>query len=282
MLREEQKSPADYVILNVWSDDHFRSLHRWRWLHVARPAPSGGRLPEYAIDSVFGTMPWAHLRFDAETGAFEEIENPYAAPESRYLLCDRDHILEAFSDSLPIQALLASQGVAEVDKQALRRAAIALELRYDFSSPEATAETAQAVLQTVALRSSLTVLDKARAFAEEAGKRLIVLLSYSAEDIIRACYGQRRFDQDIVDYLRESAIPHVDTLDSHLRDFDLFGCTPEDYAERYYIGHYNPRGNHFFAFAIKDAIVSRLDPKPPSYRDEGPTRRGQGGGSDGE
>jgi hypothetical protein len=34
----------------------------------------------------------------------------------------------------------------------------------------------------------------------------------------------------------------------------------------YFIGHYNPRGNHFFAYSIKDKIVSWLDPKPVPYR----------------
>ena len=273
MLREEQASSAEYIILNVWSDDHFRSLHRWRWLHVDRPAPSRGGLPEDAVLSVFGTMPWAHLRFDPETGAFEECENPYSTPESRYQLCDRDHVCTAFKDSLPVQVLMAQQGATDADVGALRRIAVALEMRYDFSSPEATAETAQALLQTVALRSSMTVVDKARAFADAEGKRLFVLLSYSAEDVIRACWGLRRFDQPFVDYLRESAFPFVDTLESHIEDFAWFGCSPEEYVTRYYIGHYNPRGNHFFAFAVKDAIVAWLDPNPPTYREGGPALR---------
>ena len=42
---------------------------------------------------------------------------------------------------------------------------------------------------------------------------------------------------------------------------------------RYYIGHYNPRGNHFFAFAVKDEVVEWLEPKPPTYREGGPSMR---------
>ena len=55
----------------------------------------------------------------------------------------------------------------------------------------------------------------------------------------------------------------------HIRDFEGFSLSPEDYVNRYYIGHYNPLGNHFFAFAIKDAIVEWLNPKPPAYRRDG-------------
>jgi hypothetical protein len=40
-----------------------------------------------------------------------------------------------------------------------------------------------------------------------------------------------------------------------------------DYFKRYFIGHYNPAGNHFFAHALKDRVVEWLDPKPLPYRD---------------
>ena len=34
---------------------------------------------------------------------------------------------------------------------------------------------------------------------------------------------------------------------------------------RYYIGHYNPQGNVFCAFAMRNKLVSMLDPKPAAY-----------------
>ena len=45
----------------------------------------------------------------------------------------------------------------------------------------------------------------------------------------------------------------------------------DDYMKLYFIGHYNPRGNHFFAYSIKDKIVSWLDPKPVPYRNRDET-----------
>ncbi|MHC4403983.1 MAG: hypothetical protein ACYTG0_30360 [Planctomycetota bacterium] len=45
-----------------------------------------------------------------------------------------------------------------------------------------------------------------------------------------------------------------------------FQVDVKDYLAQYYIGHYNPRGNHFCAFAIKDRLVEMLDPKPVPYR----------------
>ena len=40
--------------------------------------------------------------------------------------------------------------------------------------------------------------------------------------------------------------------------------------KQYFIGHYNPRGNHFFAYAIKDVVIEWLDPKPVTYQNVDP------------
>ena len=44
----------------------------------------------------------------------------------------------------------------------------------------------------------------------------------------------------------------------------------EEYLKEYFIGHYSPRGNHFFAYSIKDTVVNWLDPKPITYRKPDP------------
>jgi hypothetical protein len=75
-------------------------------------------------------------------------------------------------------------------------------------------------------------------------------------------------DQAFVDYLKEAELPYVDLLEAHVADADLFRGTPEEALARYFVGrygHYNPLGNHFCAFAIKDTLVRLLDPKPPAY-----------------
>ena len=51
-----------------------------------------------------------------------------------------------------------------------------------------------------------------------------------------------------------------------MEDYGAFRLSPGEYVRRYYIGHYAPSGNHFFAHAIKDAMVRWLDPPPPAYR----------------
>ena len=48
-----------------------------------------------------------------------------------------------------------------------------------------------------------------------------------------------------------------------------------EYMRQYLVagtGHYNPRGNHLFAYAIKDTLVRMLDPKPLPYRNLAPAQ----------
>ena len=273
MLREAKtKSSAEYVILNIWSDDHYRSIYKWRGLHISGYR---GNLPKKDLPkteaSMFHANPWAHVRLNPENGKFEECENPYPTPESLYQLCDKEHVYETFKDYFEVQAFLAQQNVTDIKPEILQKTAEVLEIPTDFSSPEATSKTARALLQECALRASMYIVDKARAFAETEGKKLMILLSYSSGDVIRACQETPRFDQFFVDYLNENEFLFVDVLNKHVEDFRVFNCSPEEHARRYYIGHYNPRGNHFFAFAVKDDIVKWLEPKPPTYHGKGPS-----------
>ena len=75
---------------------------------------------------------------------------------------------------------------------------------------------------------------------------------------------------NFVDYLTEQGFSFRFSK-THFEEFQLFNCSPEVYAQRYYTGHYNPSGNHFFVFAIKDTLVNWLDPPPPTCREEGPS-----------
>jgi hypothetical protein len=80
--------------------------------------------------------------------------------------------------------------------------------------------------------------------------------------------NQPRYDQEIADHLAEETEPFFDMNVVHRHDYSDFNLSVEDYMKRYFIGHYNPAGNHFFAYSIKDKIVDWLDPKPITYRDD--------------
>ena len=258
MLRTEATEiGTPHVILNIWGlDDHHRSIDAWRYLRCH------GWL---SMSDMFHTNPWDHLGIDLDTGRVVERKAICPTPESLYKLCDREFVVETFKDDPALNLHLASQGGWEVNTGLLQRLAEALGLKLVFNSPDGLRGPARTLYWECARRGSLWVLDKARAFCARKSKRLLVLLSYSTREVIHACKGLPRRDQDFLDALKNTGIRYVDGLEKHARDFRAFRLTPEEYAKRYYIGHYNPRGNHFFAFAIKDDVVAWLDPKPPAY-----------------
>ena len=75
-----------------------------------------------------------------------------------------------------------------------------------------------------------------------------------------------RYDQEIVDYLTKEKFNYFDMNEVHLRDYKNYSIPFDEYRKLYFIGHYNPRGNHFFAYSIKDTVVAWLDPKPITYQ----------------
>ena len=128
------------------------------------------------------------------------------------------------------------------------------------------------------------IIEKVKAFTEKQQKKLLVLLSYPGPSVSQVCSGIDRDDAGYMDwhprkfreFLQEKKIRFLDSMDKHIEDFQTFKLTPDQYMTRYYIGHYNPKGNHFFAYAVKDEFVNWLQPKPPTYRTEGDIIRFKG------
>ncbi len=80
---------------------------------------------------------------------------------------------------------------------------------------------------------------------------------------------EARYDQEIVDYLIKQKLRYFDMNIAHHRDYKSFNLPVEDYMKRYLIGHYNPAGNHLFAYSLKKSVIEWMDPKPITYRDDG-------------
>jgi len=262
LLRTEAARPeAKYLILNVFDDDHVRSVDAWKWL---RYGEAYRRMPEHL--HYFHSTPWAHVRLDLNSGQLLEFESPCATPESLYNFCDKDYVYDHFKNDLVVQLFLAERGGGGVDLHALRALATALKMPADFSSPATTAQSARTLHIEYGLQASRLIIEKAWSWARAENKQFMVLLCYGAGNVVRACQGLTRFDQRFVEFLHQLGIPTVDGLSKHLEDFRAFNLSPQDYVKRYFIGHYKPQGTHFFAFAIKDAVVDWLEPKPTAYR----------------
>ncbi|MDX2035922.1 MAG: hypothetical protein SFX72_04670 [Isosphaeraceae bacterium] len=261
---------AEFLIFNIWGDDHFRSVYAFRRL----------TFPPNAIVAMNGPMfhanPWVHARLDPATRELIDRPNPCPDPESLRRLCDLDGLVEAFGGDDLTHLLLAIRTARVVEPDRLAAIAKAVQLEgLDWSTPLATRLSASALLHALGVEVGMRVIDRVHAFARERKKRLLVLLSYPQGSVWHACQGTPEFNSsDNVDwhparfkeFLKQRGIPFVDTIQAHVDEFRGFKISAKEYVDRYYIGHYNPRGNHFFAYAVKDAIRRFLDPEPAPYR----------------
>ena len=265
MLREERTDhPAEYLIFYIWGDDHIRSLLRCRhaityksWNH------RGG--------AMFHGNFWPNVEMDFETGRFAEKESLLRTPAALYHMTDPQFMVDHLKDDLALQLYAFKSGyIEELDHERIGKLAAQLEYPWDWSQESTRARQVSEVLDRYSLRATQYILAKAREFSRQNGKKLLVVLfdPYRALNEMRET--GKRYDQMIVDYLTQERFNYFDMNEVHLQDFKKYSGPFDEYKKVYFVGHYNPRGNHFFAYAIKDTVVKWLDPKPITYRNASP------------
>lgn len=273
-MEREESSPraAEHLILNLFEDDHRRSVMSWRYIDLwegwyarcRREAEENTSEAAY-----FHNSPWDHLVWDVDQREFIERRSHCPRPVDLYQICDVDWLMETFKDDWFFHTAMAKKRIGGVDVELLRAHAESFGLRFDTTDADAIAESAGQAHTVIGLHSTLWVLDRVRAFANERGKKLLFLLSYGADNGMALAKGKPIEDALVLERLRALPEPFIDIRDHHAADYRDFSCGVDAYCKRYWIGHYGPRGNHFFAYAIKDAVVRWLDPKPVAYRDNG-------------
>ena len=242
MLVTEAKHPAEYIILNVWDDDHFRNLDAWRSIRMGRQ----GRF----------TLP--HLRVNLDAESCEERENLCATADDLYRLCDEEWVWETFGDDPVLNAVMARKGTGDA-----RAAAEAFGVT-DLSNSGSDAVVYQAQTEA-ALFATRCVVEKTKAFCDANGKKLLVLLSFSGRGVRQALADERLFDQSFLDRLGTTDLNWLDLRDAFREDFGRHRVSVDDYLKPFYIGHHTPRGNFTFAWAIKERLVEWLEPTALPY-----------------
>lgn len=271
MQREEPKIPeSDYVILNVFVDDHIRNLDAARWVRTAwdeKERPADQAYPLHGL-------PWVHLRYNLEQGAFEERPALCRDADDLRALCDEDFFVATFEQDTIVRLFALQQGLEVEDLSEFYALAKAFDLDVDLENPECRRQDAMRLHQIYGQHSSIWLLEKMRRWLEERGKNFLLILSYCMGTLAEYLTEGRQMDRLFLDYMERSGLPFVSLAEAHKRDYADFNLTVPQYQERFYVmakeaavfGHYNPTGNHFTAFAVKDAVVDWLEPKPPAYR----------------
>ncbi len=262
---------AEYIILNIWDDDYMRNIDAARWIRVAwmcRDLPRG-REDGYPVHG----FPWMHVRFDLGKGKW--IEEPgickkvgdlrrLVGPGSFYNAYKDDHVAHLYT--------LREGGDAPVD--VLEALAEEFRVKVDLRSPKTRQKDARKLHIAYGLRSTMFTVDMFRKWCKANKRKFMILLSYDVPTVDGYIRNGTRFDEEFVQFLDREKYLYTDTLPLMCGLYKTFKGSPVQFCETLYVeragaqvfGHYNPYGNFRFAFAIKNALVDWLSPKPPAYR----------------
>ena len=110
-MEKEEKTAAsgEYILLNVYSDDHVRNIDRW-WSWLGTRESVRNRISERIVVTG-GHVPWCTMAICGlpKIRDVSRIRERILHPESLYLLCDPDHVYESFKDEFTVQVHLAEQ-----------------------------------------------------------------------------------------------------------------------------------------------------------------------------
>jgi hypothetical protein len=257
MLKEEKRTPAKYIIFNIYDDDHKRNLDSWRNIRVRKH-------PQHI------EAPLPYVKVDLKNKKMIEYPNPCPTTESLYNLCDLDKTYQLFKDDFVLKIMIAHRNskVKNVNHSyqkmmdLIKTHGIMTEIEDGVTLSRET----EALHTKTALFSTMRIIEKIEAFAMENNKKILYVLSYPAKTIAKYIEEGERFDSDLVEFMEEKDFPYIDLMKSHVADYSQYTLELKTYFDKYFIGHYNPLGNFFCAWAIKNRLTKMLDPKPFPYR----------------
>lgn len=265
LIREEAgANGAENVILYIWGDDHLRSLLRCRYVLIQEwnKNTNASEGPGKMFHGNF----WSNIEMNFETGLLEEHESRISKREDLFLMSDHEWMVDQLEDDFALQLYAYKQKkIKNVDLQRAERLASALGVSFDPNTANVYEEVSN-LLYAYGFAATKLILTKAQQFTLERGKKLMVILFDPYGAMKQLLAGESRIDQEIVDFLEEQDITYFDMNVIHKIDYEDFNLDIDNYYKRYFIGHYNPQGNHFFAYSLAPEIASWLDPVPVPYR----------------
>ena len=184
-------------------------------------------------------------------------------------MTDPEFMLENLWDDLMVQLHLLARDMVNtgVDVKGLSRLAEILGLpEVDLSSPERMMHSAGMLRNSYSFEATKYILEKSAEFCRKRGKKLLVVHFDPYGVMKQLVMGEERYDREVIDVIQTQKIRYFDMNQVHVDDYRQFNLSLEEYMDRYFIGHYNPSGNHFFAYALKDELVDWLEPNPITYQ----------------
>jgi len=253
MKKVEKEHPAEYIIFNIYDDDHYRNLDAWWSIRHSKKGFCSFTLPYVSVN--------------VEKNDLIEIPNPCSTPKDVYKLRDLQWLYDLYKDD-PLLPLYLAQNDPDLDPAMVDAVAAGFGIKWNpVESRDDLVEQLKQIHTRAALYSTIKILHMTEQYIRQSGKKLFVILSYNKSHVKSYLRGEEKFDQELVEFLLTREDDFIDLRDCHLQDFKKFNLSPDEYVKRYYIGHYAPAGNFFCAMSIKDKIIDWLDPKPKIIND---------------
>lgn len=244
MKKTQERFPAEYLIFNIYSHDHFRNL-----------ASFWGTFFGYRIQNGF-TLP--HVRVKVNSKTVEEKEHQYKKEKDLFQLCDESMVLdELLKDPILIPSMVRRNKYL-VKEDDIKIVADEFDINQSLVRGMSLDAAIMRLYQEAALFSTEGVVRMILDYAKKNHKKIKIILSYGINDMKDDLDGKPRWDQRFLDFLGREKINYIDMRDLFLKD-------PNIDLKTYYQGHHSPAGNFFTAWAIKDEIVKWLEPKPLPY-----------------
>ncbi|MDA1274519.1 MAG: hypothetical protein O2960_10785 [Verrucomicrobia bacterium] len=252
MLQVEKSQSAEYIILNIYDDDHFRNLDAWRSIRAGAGSQCGFTLP--------------HLRVNVADDRCEPVENLLSTREGVVRLRDTDFIEQVFANDPILKMVLATRTPGSITAKTVDAIAASFGISAKRFTEGPFPQQIRRIHTEAALFATTKIVGWTEDFARRTGKKLMLMLSFGPGNMTRALAGEPGFDQTFVDWLRGKPYPVIDMREAFGRDYRSFNGDIAAYLKRYYNGHHTPAGNFFTAWSIKDRVAERLDPPPLPYR----------------
>ena len=261
LLREEKtKNAAKYLIFYIWGDDHTRSLLRARYM-----ATRDWNLRSEPGMRFHGNF-WPNLEMDLNTGKFVEKKNPLNTKQLLYKMADKEWMYQNLKDDIALQLLLfRNREIKDLNLEKAEKLSKILKLNINFKDTANLEKSVIDLLDQYSFAATEYILNKLKIYALKNDKKLMIVLFDPYRVTNSLIEKGTRYDSEIVDYLKKGNFNYFDMNLVHVADYKNFNLSLENYYKRYLLGHYNPTGNHFFAYSIKNKIVDWLNPKPITY-----------------
>jgi len=168
MKKEETRTPAKYIIFNIYEDDHYRNLISWTNI-------SAGDVPGARAGLSYPTAP--HVKVNPSTGEFVEFGNPCPTRQSVYDLCDPSWVHETFKDDFVWKIVLARKGIMEntPEKNYVEIMDLAHQhgMEVHIDSSETLRRTVETLHTRAGLFATMRIIDKMEEFAAAHEKKVL-------------------------------------------------------------------------------------------------------------